>query len=212
MRVSAMFAGSITLLLWMRSNTMSNSSASNPNSLNEQLATLLAQAGLGNRAAFADLYEATKSKLFAVSLRIVRERHIAEEVLQDSFVNIWNNATQYAAGKSAPMTWMTAIVRNRSLDIVRRPFAEVQDEDDFYASNMEDERPGPDEQLTARRDQAQIEQCMKGLEGEQQQTISLAFFQGLSHSEVASHLGKPLGTVKTHIRRGLLKLKGCLES
>ena len=191
---------------------MANIPVQLPNPLNERLAALLAQTGLGNRAAFADLYEATKSKLFAVSLRIVRERHIAEEVLQDSFVNIWNNATKYAVGQSAPMTWMTAIVRNRSLDIVRRPFAEVQDEDDFYATNMEDTRPGPDEQLVARRDQAKIEQCMKGLDGEQQQTISLAFFQGLSHSEVANHLVKPLGTVKTHIRRGLLKLKGCLES
>ena len=195
-----------------RINTMATLPAPTPNALNERLAALLAQAGLGNRAAFADLYEATKSKLFAVSLRIVRERHIAEEVLQDSFVNIWNNATKYAVAQSAPMTWMTAIVRNRSLDIVRRPFLEVQDEDDFFAINMEDERPGPDDQLVARRDQVKIERCIKGLDGEQQQTISLAFFQGLSHSEVASHLGKPLGTVKTHIRRGLLKLKGCLES
>ncbi|MEQ1517913.1 MAG: sigma-70 family RNA polymerase sigma factor [Usitatibacteraceae bacterium] len=191
---------------------MADSVSPSPNIANERLAGLLAQAGLGNRAAFADLYEATKSKLFAVSLRIVRERHIAEEVLQDSFVNIWNNATKYAVAQSAPMTWMTAIVRNRSLDIVRRPFLEVQDEEDYFASNLEDERPGPDAQLASRRDQTRIEQCMKGLDGEQQQTVSLAFFQGLSHSEVASHLGKPLGTVKTHIRRGLLKLKGCLES
>ena len=212
MPVSRMFAGSAFPPLMRLINTMANIPVQLPNPLNERLAALLAQTGLGNRAAFADLYEATKSKLFAVSLRIVRERHIAEEVLQDSFVNIWNNATKYAVGQSAPMTWMTAIVRNRSLDIVRRPFAEVQDEDDFYASNMEDTRPGPDEQLVARRDQAKIEQCMKGLDGEQQQTISLAFFQGLSHSEVANHLGKPLGTVKTHIRRGLLKLKGCLDS
>ena len=191
---------------------MATMSTQIPNAVNERLAALLAEAGLGNRSAFADLYEATKSKLFAVSLRIVRERHIAEEVLQDSFVNIWNNATKYAVAQSAPMTWMTAIVRNRSLDIVRRPFLEIQDEEDFYAINMEDERPGPDVQLAARRDEVKIKRCMKGLDGEQQQTIALAFFQGLSHSEVASHLGKPLGTVKTHIRRGLLKLKGCLES
>jgi RNA polymerase sigma-70 factor, ECF subfamily len=192
--------------------TMPDSTAPAPNIANERLVALLAQAGLGNRRAFADLYEATKSKLFAVSLRIVRERHIAEEVLQDSFVNIWNNATKYAVAQSAPMTWMTAIVRNRSLDIVRRPFLEVQDEEDYFATNLEDERPGPHAQLVARRDQVNIERCMKGLDGEQQQTISLAFFQGLSHAEVASHLGKPLGTVKTHIRRGLLKLKNCLGS
>lgn len=179
---------------------------------NDQLAILLAQCGLGNRAAFAQLYDATKSKLFSVSLRIVRERHIAEEVLQDSFVNIWNNAAKYATVKSAPMTWMTAIVRNRSLDIVRRPFLEVADENDFFALNMEDLTPGPQDLLATRRDQVKIEHCMKGLDGEQLQTISLAFFQGLSHSEVADHLGRPLGTVKTHIRRGLLKLKGCLES
>ena len=207
-----MYAGNALLRPRRRTDTMATLPSQLPNALNERLAALLAQAGLGNRAAFADLYEATKSKLFAVSLRIVRERHIAEEVLQDSFVNIWNNATKYAVAQSAPMTWMTAIVRNRSLDIVRRPFLEVQDEEDYFATNMEDERPGPDEQLVARRDQLKVERCMKGLDGEQQQTISLAFFQGLSHSEVASHLGKPLGTVKTHIRRGLLKLKGCLES
>ena len=179
---------------------------------NDQLVALLAQCGLGNRKAFAQLYEATKSKLFAVSLRIVRERHIAEEVLQDSFVNIWNNAEKYAAAKSAPMTWMTAIVRNRSLDIVRRPLLEVADEDDFFALNMPDNSPGPDDLLTAGRDQARVERCMKGLDREQLQTISLAFFHGLSHSEVANHLGHPLGTVKTHIRRGLQKLKACLES
>lgn len=179
---------------------------------NTQLAEWLAQSGLGNRQAFSALYEATKSKLFGVSLRIVRERHVAEEVLQESFVSIWNNAANYATHKSAPMTWMTAIVRNRSLDIVRRPHVEVADEDDFFSLNLEDETPGPSEQLMANRDSARVERCLQGLDAEQKQTISLAFFHGLSHSEVADHMRRPLGTVKTHIRRGLQKLKGCLES
>jgi RNA polymerase sigma-70 factor (ECF subfamily) len=179
---------------------------------NDELADLLARCGVGDRRAFTTLYDSTKSKLFAVSLRIVRERHIAEEVLQDSFVSIWNNAGRYAAVKSAPMTWMTAIVRNRSLDIVRRPLLEISDEEDFFALNMEDPNPGPPDQFAMRRNQAHIERCMKDLDGDQLQTISLAFFHGLSHSEVADHLGRPLGTVKTHIRRGLMKLKGCLES
>jgi RNA polymerase sigma-70 factor (ECF subfamily) len=178
----------------------------------DELASLLSRCGMGDRHAFAQLYVLTKSKLFAVSLRIVRERHIAEEVLQDSFVSIWNNAGRYAVEKSAPMTWMTAIVRNRSLDIVRRPLLEISDEEDFFALNMEDPTPGPAEKLDFRRDQVLIERCMKDLDRDQLQTISLAFFHGLSHSEVADHLGRPLGTVKTHIRRGLMKLKGCLES
>jgi len=179
---------------------------------NARLEALLGRCGVGDRRAFAELYDLTRSKLFAVSLRIVRERHIAEEVLQDCFVNIWNNAANYAAVKSAPMTWMTAIVRNRSLDIVRRPLVEVADEDDYFALGVQDEGPTALEQLDAKRDQARIERCMKGLDTEQQQSISLAFFHGLSHSEVADHLGRPLGTVKTHIRRGLQKLKGCLDS
>jgi RNA polymerase sigma-70 factor, ECF subfamily len=180
--------------------------------LNDKLAKLLARAGIGDRAAFAALFDATKSKLFAVSLRIVRERHLAEEVLQDSFVNIWNHAADYATAKAAPMTWMTAIVRNRSLDLVRRPHLEMQDEDDFFTLNLEDESAGPDDLLTASRDKARVERCMRDLEGDQLQSISLAFFHGLSHSEVADHMNKPLGTIKTHIRRGLMKLKGCLES
>jgi RNA polymerase sigma-70 factor, ECF subfamily len=179
--------------------------------LNEKLATLLARAGIGDKKAFAALYDATNSKLFAVSLRIVRERQIAEEVLQDSFVNIWNNAAQYAVAKSAPMTWMTAVVRNRSLDIVRRPHLEIQDDEEYFTLNLEDAALGPQDQLAQGREAAQIEICMKGLEVDQRQTISLAFFHGLSHSEVSDHLGKPLGTVKTHIRRGLLKLKDCLD-
>ncbi len=179
--------------------------------LNELLAGLLARAGIGDRKAFAELYQHTQSKLFAVALRIVRERHLAEEVLQDSFVNIWNHASQYATAKSAPLTWMTAVVRNRGLDLLRRPHLEVQDEDDIFTQNLEDERAGPSEQLESARDQARIEKCMKGLDDEQRQTVSLAFFHGLSHSEVADHLRRPLGTVKTHIRRGLMKLKNCLE-
>ena len=178
---------------------------------NDRLTALLSRASLGDRAAFGELYNATKSKLFAVALRIVRERHIAEEVLQDSFVKIWHHAADYAAAKSAPMTWMTAIVRNRSLDIVRRPVREIADDNDYFALNMEDESPTPPEQLASKRDQAHIVRCMQALEGEQHKAISLAFFQGLSHTEVADQLKKPLGTVKTHIRRGLLKLKDCLD-
>lgn len=178
---------------------------------NDTLAQLLSRAGLGDRSAFAALYEATKSKLFAVSLRIVRERHIAEEVLQESFVSIWHHAADYATAKSAPMTWMTTIVRNRSLDIVRRPHIEVADEDDYFQLNMEDARPTPPEELSTKRDQAQIVRCMQGLDQDQHRAISMAFFNGLSHSEVAEKIGKPLGTVKTHIRRGLMKLKECLD-
>jgi RNA polymerase sigma-70 factor (ECF subfamily) len=175
----------------------------------QRLADLLSRTALGDRKAFAELYEATKSKLFAVSLRIVRERHLAEEVLQDSFVNIWNHASAYAQAKSAPTTWMTAIVRNRSLDIVRRT-REEPDVDDTLAANMTDESAAPLREMQERAEAHSLRECLQELEGEQRQSIALAFYQGLSHSELAEHLRRPLGTVKTHIRRGLLKLRDCL--
>src|SRR5579862_828213 len=109
---------------------------------NAALEGLLARTALGDRNAFAELYRATSSKLFAVSLRIVRERPLAEEVLQDSFVNIWRRLSDYAAAMSAPLTWMTAIVRKRSLDIVRRT-REEPDVDDALATNLADESAAP---------------------------------------------------------------------
>jgi RNA polymerase sigma-70 factor, ECF subfamily len=174
-----------------------------------RLAQLLSRSALGDRAAFTELYRATSSKLFAVSLRIVRERPLAEEALQDSFVNIWNHASDYAQAKSAPTTWMMAIVRNRSLDLVRRT-RELPDIDDALAANLVDESAVPARQAEERAEAHTIRHCLEELDAEQRQTIALAFYHGLTHSELAAHLRRPLGTVKTHIRRGLAKLKDCL--
>jgi len=175
----------------------------------EKLAQLLARTALADRAAFAELFEATKAKLFGVSLRIVRERPLAEEVLQDSFINIWNHAADYAVAKSAPLTWMTAIVRNRSLDVVRRS-REEPDIDETLTNALADESAAPAREAQDRGEAHSIRDCLAELEGDQRQTIALAFYHGLSHSELADHLRRPIGTVKTHIRRGLLRIKDCL--
>ena len=175
-----------------------------------RLVQLLSRTALGDRQAFAELYAATSSKLFAISLRIVRERPLAEEVLQDSFVSIWKHAADYAQAKSAPTTWMTAIVRNRSLDIVRRT-REQPDVDGTLGERLVDESAAPARTFEERAEAHDVRRCLEKLEAEQRQSIALAFYQGLSHSELASHMRKPLGTVKTHIRRGLLKLRDCLE-
>jgi RNA polymerase sigma-70 factor, ECF subfamily len=175
----------------------------------QRLAELLARTALGERAAFAALYGAMRAKLFAVSLRIVRESSLAEEALQDSFVSIWNHAADYARDKSAPSTWMTAIVRNRSLDIVRRT-REEPDIDEALTANLPDGGPGPEAGALLRAQAHAIRACLEELDADQRQSIVLAFFHGLSHSELAAHIGRPLGTVKTHIRRGLLRLRDCL--
>lgn len=178
----------------------------------EELAALLSACGRGERAAFERLYRGTSPKLFGVALRILRREDWAEEVLQDCYVSIWQHSRDYAPGLAQPMTWMTSIVRNRCLDWLRKPALEVHDEDDAIASATENESPGPLALLESAGEAGAIRRCMEALEPKQRQAIALAFYEGLSHSEVAAHLREPLGSVKTWVRRGLLRLKDCLGS
>jgi len=183
-----------------------------PDALALQLAELLSQCALKNHNSFNKLYHLTASKLYGVALRILRRQDWAEEVLQECYVNIWNHAAEYAAAKSAPLTWMTSIVRNRCLDWLRRPRTEATGEEyDIAIDAWQDDAPGPMEQLAASNDAAALARCLGELEPKQRQSIMLAFFNGLSHSEVANHLKQPLGTVKTWVRRGLERLKSCLS-
>ena len=184
-----------------------------PDALAARLAELLAQAALKNQRAFADLYRLTSPKLYGVALRILRRQDWAEEVLQECYVSIWNHAGNYAVQKSAPLTWMTSIVRNRSLDWLRRPQREATGEEyDIAAEAWQDDSPGPMESLVASSEAAALARCLQELEAKQRQSIMLAFFHGLSHSELAGHMQQPLGTVKTWVRRGLERLKGCLDA
>jgi len=182
---------------------------------NQVLAGLLTACARKDQAAFARLYQRTSSKLFGVAVRILRREDWAEEVLQDCYVSIWNHAGSYEAGRSAPMTWMTSIVRNRCLDWLRRPNLEVtlgrpDDDGDDPLENVPSEDPGPLDELARSADAKALGECLRRLDSKQRQAIMLAFYEGLSHSELASHMQEPLGTVKTWVRRGLERLKGCL--
>ena len=177
----------------------------------EPLAGWLAACARRDRAAFARLYEATSAKLFGVALRILRREDWAEEVLQECYVSIWTHAPDYRPGLAAPMTWMTSIVRNRCLDWLRRPRLEVEDSDGSLAEGTPSEGAGPLAGLERAKDAEALARCLAELEGRQRQAIALAFYDGLSHGELASHLRQPLGTVKTWVRRGLMRLKACLE-
>ena len=176
----------------------------------EDLAALLAASGKRDRRAFARLYEASSAKLFGVALRILRREDWAEEVLQECYVSIWAHAPDYRASLAAPMTWMTSIVRNRCLDWLRRPRLEVADEDGSITEGAESGSDGPLAELEKAKAAQALSRCLGALEAKQRQAIALAFYDGLSHGELASHLREPLGTVKTWIRRGLLRLKDCL--
>jgi len=177
-----------------------------------RLMELLARTALSDQKAFAELYRLTSSHLYAVALRILRESGAAEEVLQESFVNVWHHAGSYVAARSQPLTWLTAIVRNRCLDQLRRREVDTVTMDDEDESvSIADQGPTPLEMLTISANARAVMACVEALEPAQKQAIALAFYQGLSHSELSAHLRQPLGTVKSWVRRGLERLKACLD-
>jgi RNA polymerase sigma factor (sigma-70 family) len=173
----------------------------------EQLRTWLAATGQEDSVAFRALYTATAPKLFGFALRILRKRELAEEALQEGFVSIWHAAPQYQAALAAPLTWMAAIVRNKALDILRR----TDDTMELDDALLRDDAGTPAEASEMSSDARALASCMARLDGPQRLAIGLAFFQELSHSEVAQRMSLPVGTVKTWIRRGLEKLKQCLS-
>lgn len=174
-----------------------------------ELEQLLAQCALGNQTAFEQLYQSCSSRLFGVACKIVNRRDWAEDILQESFVNIWQSAGSYQMQKAEPMTWMTHIVRNKALDWLRRPQHESNDDMDSLENTIEDHAPGLFEHLSQSRENSAISECIKQLDLKNREAILLAFWQGLTHSELAHRLQQPVGTIKSWIRRGLATLKLC---
>lgn len=184
-----------------------------------ELGQLLARAGLGDRAAFAELYRRTSGHLYAVLLRIQRDRGQAEELLQEVYVSVWKAAAGFDAAQSQPLTWLTRIARNRAIDSLRRAQTQPQllsgTADDDEGTDAQDSvasaAPGPLDLLDRASDARELSRCMQALSAAQRQSVALAFFDGLSHAEVAAQLRQPLGTVKSWVRRALMTLKACLE-
>lgn len=185
-----------------------------------ELAQLLARSGLGDRAAFAGLYERTSGHLFAVVLRIQRDRALAEDLLQEVYVSVWKAAAGFDAARSQPLTWLTHIARHRAIDSLRRSatqprteslHGDADDDSDDLSDRVASDTPGPLDLLGQASDARELGQCMERLTPPQRQSVALAFYDGLSHAEVAAQLQEPLGTVKSWVRRALATLKTCLE-
>ena len=187
-----------------------------------ELAQLLARAGLGDRAAFATLYERTSAHLLGVVMRINRDRAQAEDVLQEVYVNVWRAARSFDAAQSQPLTWLTSIARNRAIDSLRRAQTQPQlktnvssagdDEETDVYDTVADDAPGPLDLLSRASDARALAACMGALSAQQRQCVALAFFDGLSHAELAQAMREPLGTVKSWVRRALISLKSCLDA
>jgi RNA polymerase sigma factor (sigma-70 family) len=169
----------------------------------DDLLPLLYSTAQGDKHAFARLYQQTSGKLLAISLNMLTNRAHAEEVLQEAFIKIWHNASEYNSSKGSVISWMISIVRYRSLDALR--YHKVRKE-----QSLVDDDINTQQVEVNYAENTKLVSCIEQLEPQQKQAIHLAYYKGLSHSELVAHIDTPLGTVKSWIRRGLLQLQRCL--
>lgn len=171
----------------------------------------LARIPAGDRTALQTVYRLTSAKLFGVVLRILGERSEAEDVLQDVYVTVWRKAADFDAARASPMTWLIAIARNRAIDRLRasrvsRAMAPIE-----TATDIADDGPAADSALESAQQNARLHECLGGLAGHERQALRAAFFDGNTYDELAQRMNLPLGTMKSWIRRAMIKLKACLE-
>lgn len=176
-----------------------------------ELQILLVAIAEGDRSAFEKLYRVTSARLFATARRFVRQHQRAEEILQECYITVWNNAASYDPARSAPMTWLVTIVRNRCLDALRIPVRELapalDDEDGDPFERFETHEPGPLQRCSAAEDEKVVRDAMDRLPQQYRQALTLAYAHGCAHGELAARLQIPLGTAKSWVRRGLEALR-----
>lgn len=165
----------------------------------------------GDRDALEEIYRLTHLKLFGICLRILDDRKEAEDALQDVYITLWRNASRYDASRASPIAWLATFARNRAVDRLRtgkvRRGAVPVDE----AATLADETPSADAMLIDEERTARIHTCLQTLDAKQREPIRSAFLNGRTYAELAERDGVPLGTMKSWIRRGLAKLRTCME-
>ena len=176
-----------------------------------ELSDLLALVAAGDRDGFAKVYRATSAKLYGIILRILGRRDIADEVLQEVYVKIWQRAGDFDRRQASPITWMATIARNRALDEVRRKRPLAID-DTPEAMNVPDGEILASDKLELRDEQGRLEACLAALEAEKQAIVRHAYLDGWSREQLAAHYGHPVSTIKTWLHRSLKQLKDCLGS
>ncbi|HEX7885092.1 MAG TPA: sigma-70 family RNA polymerase sigma factor [Phenylobacterium sp.] len=175
------------------------------------LSPLMTRIAAGEREALRQLYEATSAKLFGVCLRILSDREESEDVLQDVYVTIWRRADRFDGARASVMTWVSTIARNRSIDRLRArgPMTYAGPVEELEIADGSD---SAETLLAAADDRNRLQGCLSELDDRTQSVIRTAFFEGVTYETLATRMDAPLGTVKSWIRRGLAKLKGCLQS
>ena len=174
-----------------------------------ELVWLIAAVAKGDEAAFERLYAATRAKLFGVVLRILRRQDLAEEVIQEAYVKIWNNAGQFNPALASPITWMTSIARNRAIDVVRKK-SETSIEEEPSAMEVAAEVPDPLARREMTEELKRLLECVGRLEPERQKLVLLAYYNGWSREQLAVKFETPVNTVKTWLRRSMMEIRECL--
>jgi RNA polymerase sigma-70 factor (ECF subfamily) len=176
-----------------------------------ELSELMLRVAGGDRVAFAAVYRATSAKLYGIVLRILRTPSLADEMLQETYVRIWNNAATFDPSRASPITWMAAIARNRALDELRRaaplPLAALPD-----GFEVRDPQPLVSERMEQDAEYARLRTCLDGLEPERRQIVQLAYLEGRSREELGQMFGHPAATIKTWLHRSLKQLRACLST
>ena len=175
------------------------------------IAAALARIPAGDRAALQTVYRLTSAKLFGVALRILGERSEAEDVLQEVFVTVWRKAADFDADRASPMTWLIAITRNRAIDRLRASRQSRRAEPIEAASGLADAGPGAESALASAQEHARLYGCLGELAERERAALRGAFFDGNTYEDLAERMNVPLGTMKSWIRRAMIKLKACLE-
>ena len=191
--------------------TLSLSSTSSDVASHERAALVaaLARVAEGDRAALQDVYRRTSAKLYGVCLRIFPDGDEAEDVLQDSFINIWQKAGSFDPARASPITWLVALTRNRAIDRLRSQGRRVTAPLEL-AAEVADDRPDAEHGLIAHEADARVLACIETLAKDDATLIRTAFFDGATYADISERASTPLGTIKSRIRRALMKLKVCL--
>ncbi|KAB0677775.1 sigma-70 family RNA polymerase sigma factor [Aureimonas leprariae] len=167
----------------------------------------------GDRAALQDVYRRTSAKLFGTILRILPDREEAEDVLQETYLAVWNKADRFDATRASPVTWLATIARNRAIDRLRAIAPRGRSHGPLEAAaEIEDGAPGALAALEAGDEARRLAGCLETLEERARGAVVAAFYGGRTYEDLANSGGVPLGTMKSLIRRALIRLKGCLEA
>lgn len=175
----------------------------------DQLVRLLGEIASGDKGAFKLLYERTSAKLYGICLRVLGNEAEAQEILQEVFLTVWRKADRFDVGKAGAITWLSVLARNRAIDRIRQRPTQADDVD--VAAKIPDGAPSAFDVIEQAQDASRLRDCLDALDERARTMIRSAFFDGATYPQLAAQAGVPLPTMKSWIRRGLRRLRGCLE-